>query len=69
MMMARAFPNLFAYQFVFECCPDGFNVSISRDDLFESSGILEREAEFTAARIGIEIHTIPTAEGSGSPSR
>lgn len=44
MMMARAFPTLFAYQFVFECCPDGFNVSIPRDELFESAGILERES-------------------------
>jgi hypothetical protein len=33
-MMARAFPTLFAYQFVFECCPDGFHLC-SRQDLIE----------------------------------
>jgi len=39
MAMARAFPGLFAYQFVFECCPDGLHVSVPRGGTPNSGGV------------------------------
>ncbi|MGH9428195.1 MAG: glycosyltransferase [Terriglobia bacterium] len=37
-MISRAWPTLFAFQFVFECCPDRFHMSIPhKDNQFEHS--------------------------------
>ena len=44
MMMARAFPTFFAYQFVFECCPDRFHMVIPENVPLQPGRTLERES-------------------------
>jgi GT2 family glycosyltransferase/SAM-dependent methyltransferase len=46
--LARSFPTLFAYQFVFECCPDQFSVFIPQDELWKSREL--SSASLTAQR-------------------
>lgn len=35
LMMARTFPTLFAYQFVFECCPDRFHLFVPQAEAMQ----------------------------------
>lgn len=44
MMMARALPSLFAYQFVFECCPDRFHMVMPKILPLESGRIIVSES-------------------------